>query len=600
MRNLRMSMPQYITNVTSFNDAIRILKNKAILTESAGDPLISQMPKEDMIKFLGMTAEEAEGKTDEELRDAVKEKNSNLEEDYDGPSEPRGNEALGDYYDAVGEELEDIAKEKYDLDADEMDQMFENEWFSNKNDKAIEKAFKEGIEPSVMAARIIESYINMRDDVFDDMIKKSEDELGPDKYKFNDFEGGLSEAENTNLRDPQAVAKLVADKHGAKLKPLYNEYKAAFEQYIQNIKDKELSNAYNVLVKKFQNSAINLAGDEMLEAGMEKTAVSNLLSGYGYFEDWIQDYISDLGDILKREDLNENEETDQERDTRRKKTSKDLDQALLTFLTKIQSQSPTPEIAQRIKDQEAKMKKDYGSLEEGKKKKESKKELHPNQIHPQELRMGIKVELEHTDDLDKAKKIALDHLAENPFYYTALKLAGVESPSAPKAKTPVEKKTKKKKEAVELVDKTNAMQKVKLKEVKLNISGEPNAVVKQVEEFIKKADNPILDTLESKEGFELQQTQDPNEAILRYGYWKELPKEAVDVFQNEFKVEVDRDNDEDTGEIVIYRLTPKSPISEKYSPLIPALEKLVREAIAEYYDGRDNLAKITDDTKEYE
>jgi hypothetical protein len=33
MRNLRMTMPQYITNVTSFNDSIRILKNKGILNE---------------------------------------------------------------------------------------------------------------------------------------------------------------------------------------------------------------------------------------------------------------------------------------------------------------------------------------------------------------------------------------------------------------------------------------------------------------------------------------------------------------------------------------------------------------------------------------
>jgi hypothetical protein len=33
MRNLRMTMPQYITNITSFNDSIRILKNKGILNE---------------------------------------------------------------------------------------------------------------------------------------------------------------------------------------------------------------------------------------------------------------------------------------------------------------------------------------------------------------------------------------------------------------------------------------------------------------------------------------------------------------------------------------------------------------------------------------
>lgn len=34
MRNLRMTMPQYITNVTSYNDSIKILKNKGILTEA--------------------------------------------------------------------------------------------------------------------------------------------------------------------------------------------------------------------------------------------------------------------------------------------------------------------------------------------------------------------------------------------------------------------------------------------------------------------------------------------------------------------------------------------------------------------------------------
>lgn len=43
MRNVRMSLPQYITNVTSFSDTVKILKNKAILTEAdiygiAGDP----------------------------------------------------------------------------------------------------------------------------------------------------------------------------------------------------------------------------------------------------------------------------------------------------------------------------------------------------------------------------------------------------------------------------------------------------------------------------------------------------------------------------------------------------------------------------------
>jgi hypothetical protein len=45
-----------------------------------------------------------------------------------------------------------------------------------------------------------------------------------------------------------------------------------------------------------------------------------------------------------------------------------------------------------------------------------------------ELEMGIKVEMEHTDDVDVAKKIAMDHLAENPKYYSELKASGIEKP----------------------------------------------------------------------------------------------------------------------------------------------------------------------------
>jgi hypothetical protein len=38
-----------------------------------------------------------------------------------------------------------------------------------------------------------------------------------------------------------------------------------------------------------------------------------------------------------------------------------------------------------------------------------------------ELEMGIKVEMEHTKDKKRAKEIAMDHLWENPSYYTKLK-----------------------------------------------------------------------------------------------------------------------------------------------------------------------------------
>lgn len=245
-------------------------------------------------------------------------------------------------------------------------------------------------------------------------------------------------------------------------------------------------------------------------------------------------------------------------------------------------------------------------LNEAKKKKEAKKELHPNQINPDELRMGMKVELEHTDDLDKAKKIALDHLAENPYYYTALKLAGIDSPSAPKVKAPVEKKAKKGKEAVELVDKANAMQKVKMpkivKEARLNIDGEPNAVVKQAMGYVDGPNaNPTLKALSNQ--IEFQQSMDPNEALLRYGYWEMLPDEAIKKLELQFNVEVDRDFDEDTGELSLYRLTPKNKLggglgssleqgaskASQMDTFKESLEALVREVLAETFDGRDNL-----------
>jgi hypothetical protein len=43
-----------------------------------------------------------------------------------------------------------------------------------------------------------------------------------------------------------------------------------------------------------------------------------------------------------------------------------------------------------------------------------------------ELEMGIKIELEHTDNEDMAKEIAMDHLWENPSYYSKLKKSEIE------------------------------------------------------------------------------------------------------------------------------------------------------------------------------
>lgn len=49
------------------------------------------------------------------------------------------------------------------------------------------------------------------------------------------------------------------------------------------------------------------------------------------------------------------------------------------------------------------------------------KGLTEKDVDPKELKMGIEIEYEHTPDKDVAKRIALDHLAENKNYYTTLK-----------------------------------------------------------------------------------------------------------------------------------------------------------------------------------
>ena len=47
-------------------------------------------------------------------------------------------------------------------------------------------------------------------------------------------------------------------------------------------------------------------------------------------------------------------------------------------------------------------------------------QLSPEEVHPKELQKGIQHEMEHTNDPDVAEEIALDHLAEDPLYYTHL------------------------------------------------------------------------------------------------------------------------------------------------------------------------------------
>lgn len=54
-----------------------------------------------------------------------------------------------------------------------------------------------------------------------------------------------------------------------------------------------------------------------------------------------------------------------------------------------------------------------------------------DQVDPNQLSIGIQVEMEHTNDPDIAQEIAMDHLTEDPEYYTKLVKAGLASEFQP-------------------------------------------------------------------------------------------------------------------------------------------------------------------------
>jgi len=69
-------------------------------------------------------------------------------------------------------------------------------------------------------------------------------------------------------------------------------------------------------------------------------------------------------------------------------------------------------------------------------KKQSPERIAKMLMHlTQQLVKGIKVEMEHTEDVEIAKEIAMDHLAEDPNYYTKLKKIEESSAEATEATT---------------------------------------------------------------------------------------------------------------------------------------------------------------------
>lgn len=520
MRNLRMSMPQYITNVTSFNDAVKILKNKAILTEAEINELSPQTKYNAAMKAAEKSYM-SDNPSDIDRKKAVRQGNKFIQE-----IDPVLKKAVIDFGKSLG--------------------------FETKIEKGGTGNKLEPIIQILMGKDLRNPEIRV-------VIKKGTDKV----------EGGQYLPDEAAERRLGNLIKQIQQKElDVELKETLNENNRAFD-VAKALRDKYKMDAEGIYVY--------LIDDMGLDNMTAQSVVDQLFGGDGE-EDEMSDLINKIGQEEEEEKaikggfgiydpMEEDQELNEYEQTYRK---------IDGVCYRIDDEGNRT----RVADHYCRYSED---LNEAKKKKEPKKELHPNQIHPQELRMGIKVELEHTDDLDKAKKIALDHLAENPFYYTALKLSGIESPSAPKAKAPVEKKARKKKEAVELVDKANAMQKVKMpKIVKENLDR-----FKGIYTFngtLNKDETEALDKILSYKGeydIETDEVDDHYETTIYHTFYNELNlKDAVN------------------------QVTGRKPQKKQFGHTIgfgdvlqSKLEALVREVLDETFDGRDNLANITDDTK---
>jgi hypothetical protein len=164
--------------------------------------------------------------------------------------------------------------------------------------------------------------IKSHDDGPEEEDSEEEREAGRKKREMDDEEAENAEreevdeeahADGSHMRSEKEAAKVVAQKH-PELKQLYDKYEATREEYNQMTKTPGYANTpefqafskeRSAIWKKFENDAINWAGHEMLEAGMNKVQVRNLLSAYGYFEDWVPDYLQALSDIYGSKEVGE-------------------------------------------------------------------------------------------------------------------------------------------------------------------------------------------------------------------------------------------------------------------------------------------------------
>lgn len=607
MRSLRMTLPQYVTNVTSFKDSVRILKNKGILSEAmGGDPIEATlksylakgnsyaeaieltaaeqgMDEEVLMSQYPQDAVDTEGYEDEEsdefidmIAKAEEEEAGKYTKNYDFPG------GLGEGDDEDGYPDEDYV----DPDLYDGDGMDASEGLN-------EKSYK--VSPNAISVSSL----------------KKGDILGGSGLEVVSISAGAKTPSGkieVTVKDP---------KTGNEVTKVWNKATKV------TVKKEKLDEALNKDIKQFGQDL----GKYLTNAGFKVKFVSGRMS-----DEDMKQLKTNTGLVALEADQNPSQQS-----LYMHFNPKEVNKIegivnkfqLSPYSGKVMAKGWTskqvvgalnPGDIFKADSQKgsglyqffrlAKVDTKVQNVNEGK-----GKELNPNQIHPQELRMGIKVELEHTDNLDKAKKIALDHLAENPFYYTALKLSGIESPSAPKVKAPVAFK-KEVAAAVDLVDKINAMKPVKgfekAKASSNKAKKETNSGVKGVSELTHNAKSVRGLQKFAATGGKMKAVREGqlNEAGGEYTFTGTLTKDEMKELDNilsykgKYDIEVDEVDDHYETTIshdfynelnlkdAVDQVTGRKPQKKQFghtggfgNVLQSQLEALVREVLSEMYDG---------------
>jgi len=169
---------------------------------------------------------------------------------------------------------------------------------------------------------------------------KMDDESGERRARVR-FEDGTTEEVSINSLDEsqleedmggvrQNLGQEVVQKYGYQLKPIFDKYKESNIEWSQILKQygsnspefKEVNDINKKLSSGFKNAALNGAAIMLKAKGASDTQIRNYFSEYGYFEDWVSDFMDELMNELDESQQNENTMT-----TNEGRSAEDLKQA---------------------------------------------------------------------------------------------------------------------------------------------------------------------------------------------------------------------------------------------------------------------------------